>query len=124
MKSTPFSLALKLLATLSLLFFPLLSLTKTSAQSVVSRAWIGGYAEDITSVTSGALKDQLVMINGYELHAVDLAKKGVLSKICKLDHPEIDQSPNGFAFVESANLFVIHNDPHPNTLYASDHSCT
>ena len=124
MKSTPFSLALKLLATLTLLLLPLLSVTKTSAQTVVSRARIGGYAEDITSVTSGALKDQLVMINGYELHAVDLAKKGVLSKICKLDHPEIDQFPNGFAFVESENLFVINNDPHPNKLYFFDQSCT
>jgi hypothetical protein len=124
MKITPFSLPLKYLATLTLVLLPLLPATKASAQTVVSRARIGGYAEDITYVTSGPLKDQLVMINGYEFYGVNLAKKGTLTKICRFDHPEIDQFPNGLAYVESENLLVMNNDAHPNKLYFFDQSCT
>lgn len=123
MKYRPFSLPFKRLITLTILILPLLSLTKTTAQTVVSRGHIGGYAEDIGYVTSGALKDQLVMLNSYELHAVTVTKKGVLKKICKFDHPEMDQFPTGLTFVESENLFVINNDPHPTKLFFFDQSC-
>lgn len=54
--------ALTLSSTLFFLFTSLLSLS-ANAQTVVSRAKVGGYAEDITYVTSGTLKDQLVMAN-------------------------------------------------------------
>ena len=94
-----------------------------NAQTVVSRARLGGYAEDITYVTSGALKDQVVMMNGYELYAVPLAKKGVLTKVCKIENPEIDQFATGFTYVESEALFAMHNDPHPNKLYFFDQTC-
>ena len=95
-----------------------------TAQTVVNRARVGGYAEDITYVTSGALKDQAVMTNGYELYATSLAKKGVLTRVCKTDSPEMDQFVTGFAFVESEGLFVMNNDPHPNKLYFFDQACS
>jgi hypothetical protein len=116
----------KLLQDLSLLFLmTLLCLTYRAAngQTVVNRARVGGYAEDITYVTSGPLKDQLVMTNGYELHAVPLSKKAGLTRVCKIDNPEIDQFVNGFAFVESEGLFVMNNAPHPNKLYFFDQAC-
>lgn len=94
-----------------------------SAQTVVSRARIGGYAEDIAFVTSGALKDQLVMTNGYELYATSLTKKAALTRICRVDHPEFDQFVNGFTFVESEGLFVMNNAPHPDRLYFFDQTC-
>lgn len=108
-----------------LLLVTLLCLTAraANAQTVLNRARVGGYAEDITYVTSGTLKDQLVMTNGYELHAVSLSKKAVLTKVCKIDNPEIDQFVNGFAFIESEGLFVMNNDPHPNKLYFFDQAC-
>lgn len=110
----------------SLFLFTLLLLlpVSASAQTVVSRARIGGYAEDITFVTSGPLKDQVVMTNGYELHSVALGKKGALTRVCKVDHPEIDQFVNGFTFIESEGLFVMNNDPHPNKLYLFDQACS
>ena len=94
-----------------------------SAQTVISRARVGGYAEDITYVSSGPLKDQIVMTNGYELYAGSLAKKGALTRVCKVDHPEMDQFVNGFTFVESEGLFVMNNAPHPNKLYLFDQNC-
>jgi hypothetical protein len=124
MKLNPFTLLFKQLITLAFLILPLFLPAKTTAQTVVSRARIGGYAEDITYVTSGSLKDQIVMTDGYELLAVGLAKKNTLTRICKLDHPEMDLFPTGLAFVESENLLVINNDPHPNKLYFFDQSCT
>jgi hypothetical protein len=113
----------KELVALVLLVVPLLVTAKATGQTVVSRARIGGYAEDITYVPSGPLKDQVVLMDGYELHAVEIAKKGVLTKICRLDHPEMDQFPTGLAFVESESLFVANNDPHPNKLYFFDQAC-
>ena len=109
----------------SLLLFGALTLSPIdlSAQTVSSRARVGGYAEDIAYVTSGALKDQVVMSNGYELYAVSVAKKGPLTRICKVDHPEMDQFVNGFTFVESEGLFVMNNAPHPNKLYFFDQNC-
>src|SRR6185503_1360953 len=103
----------------SLFLFTLLLLLPVSAgaQTVVNRSKIGGYAEDITFVTSGPLKDQVVMMNGYELYSVALNKKGTLARVCKLDHPEMDQFVNGFTFIESEGLFVMNNDPHPDKLF-------
>jgi hypothetical protein len=106
-----------------LLATPVLLATTAPGQTVVNRARIGGYAEDITHVTSGPLKDQMVLMDGYELYGVPLTKKGVLTRLCRLDHPEFDQFPNGLAFVESENLFVVNNDPHPNKLYFFDQQC-
>lgn len=109
----------------SLFLFGLMTLQPfdAGAQTVVSRARIGGYAEDITYVRSGALKDQIAMMNGYELYAVSLSKKGTLTRICKVDNPEIDQFATGFTFVESEGLFVMNNPPHPNKLYFFDQTC-
>jgi len=94
-----------------------------TAQSVVSRARIGGYAEDIAFVSSGALKDHVAMMDGYDLFAAPV-KKGALTKVCKIDNPELDQFVNGFTFVESEGLFVMNNDPHPNKLYFFDQGCS
>jgi hypothetical protein len=113
----------------SLIAFALLTLiatftaVNTSAQTLVNRARIGGYAEDITFVTSGALKGHLVMMNGYELYSVEIAKKGVLTRVCKLENPEIDQFVNGFTFVPTEGLFVMNNAPHPDRLYLVDQAC-
>lgn len=93
------------------------------AQTVEKRARTGGYAEDITYVTSGSLKDQVVMTNGYELYAAELSKKGTLNRVCRIDHPEMDQFVNGFTFVESEGLFVMNNAPHPDKLFFFDQNC-
>lgn len=94
-----------------------------SAQTIANRARIGGYAEDITFVSSGSLKDQLVMTNGYELHSVDMTKKGSLTRVCKVDHPEMDQFANGVTFVPSEGLFAMNNGPHPDKLFFFDQAC-
>lgn len=109
----------KLLLLLMLLTLPL----EASAQTVLSRARLGGYAEDLAYVTSGALKDHIVMSNGYELYAVQMKKKGSLNRVCKIEHPEMDQLANGFTFVESEGLFVMNNSPHPTKLFFFDQAC-
>ena len=93
-----------------------------NAQTIEKRGRIGGYAEDITFVTSGPLKGQVVMTNGYELHAVEM-KKGTLTRICRIDNPELDQFVNGFTFVESEGLFAMNNAPHPDKLFFFDQAC-
>ena len=107
----------------ALIALALFSITSADAQTVVSRARTGGYAEDITYVTSGTLKDQIVMTNGYELYAVPVGKKGTLTRLCRIDHPEMDQFVNGLTFVESEGLFVLNNAPHPDRLFLFDQNC-
>ena len=97
------------------------------AQTVVSRSRIGGYAEDVTFVPSGTLKGHLVMLNGYEIHALDVAKKekdkAPLFKLCEVKLPELDQFPNGFAYVESEGLFFVNQSSDPTRLYLFDQTC-
>src|SRR5688500_1216766 len=97
------------------------------AQTVVSRSRIGGYAEDITFVSSGPLKGHVVKLNGYEIHAVDVAKKekdkAPLFKLCEVKIPEFDQFPNGFAYVESEGLFFMNQSTDPTKLYLFDQTC-
>lgn len=112
---------LKSLTAIALL--TLITVLDVNAQTVVNRARVGGYAEEITFVTSGPLKDQLVMMNGYELYSVDMGKKGVLTRVCKLESPEIDQFVNGLTFVPSEGLFVMNNAPHPDKLFFFDQAC-
>lgn len=114
---------LRRLALCMLTFIAPVVAVDVNAQTIVNRARIGGYAEDITFVTSGPLKDRLVMMNGYELYAMELAKKGVLTKVCKLDHPELDQFVNGFTFVPAEGLFAMNNAPHPDKLFFFDQAC-
>src|SRR5687767_13924539 len=97
------------------------------AQTVVSRSRVGGYAEDITFVSSGPLKGHVVMLNGYEIYAVDVAKKekgkAPLSGLCEVKIPEFDQFPNGFTYVESEGLFFMNQSTDPNRLYLFDQTC-
>jgi hypothetical protein len=123
MKTRHFKKLSENLASLFLLTLICLLSHDANAQTVASRARIGGYAEDITFVRSGVLKDQVVMTNGNELYAASLSKKGILSKVCRIDHPEMDQFVTGFTFVESEGLFVMNNDSHPNKLYFFDQAC-
>ena len=99
------------------------AIVEAGAQTVVSRARVGGYAEDITYVTSGTLKDHVVMTNGYELYAASVSKKVPFSRICRIDHPEMDQFVNGFTFIQSEGLFAMNNAPHPNKLFLFDQTC-
>jgi hypothetical protein len=112
------------LTTITLLtLIAMFAASAANGQTIVNRARIGGYAEDITFVTSGPLKGQLVMMNGYELHSVEMDKKGVLNRVCKLESPEFDQFVNGFTFVASEGLFAMNNAPHPDKLFFFDQAC-
>jgi hypothetical protein len=94
------------------------------AQTVVGRAKIGGYSEDIAFVTSGALKDNIVMLNGFELYAAPTAKKNKgkepLVKLFDLKFPEFNVFPNGITYVESEKLFFINQADQPTRLFLVD----
>jgi len=113
----------KLLKIFALTLIAAFAAIDLNAQTIVNRARIGGYAEDITFVNSGALKGQVVMTNGYELHAVEMIKKSALTRICRIDTPELDQFVNGFTFVPSEGLFAMNNAPHPDKLFFFDQAC-
>lgn len=101
------------------------SMTSTAhAQTVLSRTRIGGYSEDITYVTSGPLKDQLVFLDGYELYAVPDAKKkkstDPLVRICDLRGIGIGVFPNGLTYVESEGLITINDSTQPTKQFLID----
>lgn len=100
----------------------LLASTGAVAQTVVSRARVGGYAEDIAFVASGPLKDKIVMIDGFEVMAVANEKKpkDVLTTIFSLKIPEFDLLPTGFTYIESEGLFAFASDTNFKKLYLFD----
>lgn len=112
------------LAAAALLCAPLFTTTAGHAQTVVSRARIGGYTEDITYVTSGTLKDDIVMLDGFEAYAAPAAKKNKgkepLVKLFDLKFPEFNVFPNGIAYVESEGLFFINQADQPTKLFLVD----
>ena len=104
----------------------LLTATASQAQTVISRARVGGYAEDLTYVASGKLKDNIVMINGFEVMAVPIAKnpkdksKDELTSIFSLKIPELDVLPTGLAYIESEGLFAFASDTNFKKLFLFD----
>ena len=108
----------------------LLAATASGAQTVISRARIGGYAEDLTYVTSGKLKDNIVMINGFEVMAVPIAKKpqdklgDALTSIFSLKIPELDVLPTGLTYIESEGLFAFASDTNFKKLFLFDSAGT
>src|SRR5258706_2640288 len=107
------------LMTLTSLAAVLFTAMEAQSQTVVSHTRIGGYSEDIAFVTSGPLKDNIVLIDGYEVFAVKNAKRpqGGMVKLFDVKIPEIDIRPNGIAYVESEDLFVINDVSHPTKLF-------
>lgn len=112
----------RLVSTLVSLAASLFAAAEAQSQTVVSHTRIGGYAEDITYVGSGSLKDKIVLIDGYEVFAVENAQKpkGSMDKLFDVKIPEIDFRPNGIAYVESEGLFVINDVSHPTKLFSFD----
>lgn len=99
-----------------------LSSMDATAQTVISKTRIGGYAEDITFVSSGPLKDNIVMINGFEVMAVPNAKtpKGSLKSLFSLKIAELDAHPTGLTYIESEGLFAFASDSDFNRLFLFD----
>ena len=98
--------------------------TPANSQTVINSSRIGGYSEDITFVTSGALKDKIVILDGFDIFAVENKKKptGAMDKVFDVKVPEIDVFPNGIAYVASEDLFVLNQNVHTNKLYFFDQS--
>jgi hypothetical protein len=109
-------------ATTVLLCIVVLTTASGRAQTVINSSRVGGYSEDITFVTSGLLKDKIVVLNGFDLFAVPNNKKGkgAMAKLFDVKAPEIDVFPNGIAYVESEGLFVLNQNLHTNKLYFFD----
>ena len=91
------------LAAAASLFALLFTAPAFHAQTVVGRAKIGGYSEDIAFVTSGALKDNIVMLDGFAAYAAPASKKNKvkepLVRLFDLKFPEFNVFPNGIAYV-------------------------
>ena len=96
-----------------------------TAQTVITKARIGGYAEDITFVASGPLKDHLVMIDGFEVVAANTKKpKDPLRTVFSLKIPELDVLPTGLTYIESEGLFAFASDSNFKKLFLFDSAGT
>ena len=98
-----------------------LSSSEATAQTVISKARIGGYAEDITFVASGPLKDHIVMIDGFDVVAAPVKKpKDPLRTVFSLKIPELDVLPTGLTYIESEGLFAFASDTNFKKLFLFD----
>lgn len=99
-------------------------LREANAQTVtvVNKARIGGYSEDITYVPRGRLRDNIIVLDGYEVFAVENARRprGPMTKLFDVRIPEIDIRPNGIAYVESEGLFAFNDVTQPTKLFFFD----
>jgi hypothetical protein len=95
-----------------------------SAQTVLSRTQLGSYSEDITFVTSGQLKDQIVVMSGFDIYAVKSAKKDKgqpFAKLFDLRSLGVDLNPRGITYIGSEDLFVVANtNVQPTKLFLFD----
>jgi hypothetical protein len=95
-----------------------------NAQTVISRNQIGSYSEDITFVSSGPLKDSIVVMDGYDVYAVKNTKKNKgepMVKLFDLRPLGIDINPRGITYIESEGLFIVTNtDAQPTKLFLFD----
>src|SRR4051812_41638862 len=103
------------LAALALAFFS----SKTSAQTVITRARIGNNVEDVTYVTKGAYANHIVTLDGYEVYALPAAGNGnaPFKKLFDLRQLPIQIGPRGMAYVESEGLFVLQDPTQPDKLF-------
>lgn len=104
------------------LFGQLLAASDVAAQTVVSKARIGGYSEDIAYVSKGHLKDNIIILDGFDVFAVENAKKpkGRMTRLFDLKVPELNFRPNGITYIESEELFAINDVTQPTKLFLFD----
>jgi hypothetical protein len=118
---SPLAVSALVVVLLSVLF---LASSSINAQTVVSRARIGGYSEDIAYVASGPLKDNIVMLNGFAAYAAPVDKKNKgkepLVKLFDLKFPEFNVFVNGITYVESEGLFFVNQSDQPTKLFLVD----
>jgi hypothetical protein len=104
------------------LFGHLLAAPDMTAQTVISKSRIGGYSEDIAYVSRGRLRDQIIILDGYEVFAVENARRprGRMTKLFDVKVPELNFRPNGIAFIESEDLFAFNDITQPTKLFLFD----
>jgi len=100
----------------------LFSSTETAAQTVIGRSRIGGYSEDITYVSGGRLKGNIIILDGFEVFSVENAKrpKGGMTRLFDVKIPDINIRPNGITYVESEGLFAMNDATQPKRLFFFD----
>jgi hypothetical protein len=110
------------LAVLISLIAMLLRSPEAIAQTVISKSRIGGYAEDIAYISKGRLKNNIIIMDGYEVFSVENARtpRGPLNKLFDVKIPEIDTNPNGLTYIESESLFALNNVTQPKNLFLFD----
>lgn len=95
-----------------------------SAQTVVSRTRIGGYAEDIAYASGGALKENIILTDGYEIFAAPVSKKEKgkepLTRLFDIRGLGIDVNPRGITYIESEDLFVVNDIAQRSMLFLFD----
>lgn len=126
MKNNPFLIVVRrdVIAITIALSATLFAGSNGNAQTVLSRAQLGSYSEDIAFVASGPLKDKIVVMSGYEVFAISNTKKSKaepLVKLFDLRPGGLDLSPRGITYSESESLFITTNfDIQPTKLFLFD----
>lgn len=91
-----------------------------SAQSVVSRARIGGYTEATTFISNGTNSNRIALMDGYEVLSMPIKVGAKATKLFSVLDLPIDAAPRGIAWVASEKLFAFADNFHPDMLIFSD----
>lgn len=100
----------------------MLSSTEAAAQTVISKSRIGGYAEDITYVSRGRLRDSIILLDGFDVFSVENARRprGPLTRLFGIKIPELNLLPTGITYIESEGLFAFNDRSQPTKLFLFD----
>lgn len=112
---------------LAILAFLVLTLALPSATelrvTVLDRVRIGGYAEDITFVSTGPLANHIILVDGYDVYAIPGQGHGnsPMRRLFDLRDLGIESVPTGITYIESERLFAVGVAQQPTTLFLVDH---
>src|SRR5262249_17760255 len=110
------------LCSVGLCAFSLSLAGEASGQTVINKTRLGGYSEDIAYVSRGALRDKIITLDGYEVYAVENARRprGSMTKLFSVIVSELNFRPNGITYIESEGLFAFNDDSQPTKLFLFD----
>lgn len=96
---------------------------KAQTVTLLDRAKIGGYSEDITFVTNGPLANHIIVLDGYEVYGIPGQAHGKppMRKLFDIKGLGTEIAPRGITYIESEKLFVLNDPRQPTKLFLFDH---
>lgn len=90
---------------------------------IIARKRLGNSTEDIATITSGPLSQNIAIVDGYDVLIVPLSAKATGSrKLFDIFRLGIKTAPRGMAYLPSEDLLILNDITQPTKLFLTDFS--